>query len=172
MKIEKIKLVDNQDIICEAYFDDGSVNKLSINSFSNRRMKEDLSEIESYSIRQCENVIVIIALLASRQGGFIIVWDCFKNRVLHISEGAFTCYATIFKNQVFSFRLVSTFMHAPEFGYTICPLETNDPYSEYEFQHLNLDPNTIDNPFEQCRIDIVNNKIRFVANGQAEEITI
>ncbi len=170
MQIKKLELVMDSTTVCKAILDDGSIVELSIDSFQNERMRDDLSEVESCSIRQHEQVVIIIALLASGQCGYIIVWDCFQNKVLHISEGSFTCYATIIKKNVIALRLVSTFVHAPEFAYTVCPFEIMEPYVEREFHHLSLNPNLIKSPFDQCWIDEESDKVRFIANGQIEEV--
>ncbi|WP_303826287.1 hypothetical protein [Ruminococcus flavefaciens] len=74
--------------------------------------------------------IVFTILVASGQGGVIIVWDTEKECVTHISEAAYCQALYVFENKVFYLCDISNFVIPSHLQMYVIPLGTMDAWKE------------------------------------------
>ena len=77
-----------------------------------------------------DDYIIFTILVASSQGGVIVIWDTKKDCVVHISEGSYCLTAAIYKDRVFYLCDVCNYTMPSHYQMYSIPLYTMDSYEE------------------------------------------
>ena len=170
--LKMVRMPENGATLCEAELTDGRIVKLDKKVIDEVWGNDYVQEIEGYSVFPSGDLLVLILSVASGQGGVIVLWDYKRNKVIHISEGAFVCSVALIEDKVVSLRLVSSFTTPTHFGYTVCPIETMDAWKEFEFVPLDLDASSIKDPFRECDVEYKDGKVIFSAGNATQTVTV
>lgn len=80
--------------------------------------------------------ILIFFTTASDQGGVVFIWDTEKDEIVHVSEGAYTIAASIYKGEVFTLRYIHYWGITPYLAWSKAPAKTMDAWSETEIHKI------------------------------------
>ena len=90
---------------------------------------KDLTKTNTEEVSVSVNKQMIVGTITafSGQTGIVFVWDLLKNRIIHVSNGAYAVRSILFNNKVYSLHFVSSWGKKPEFQLHSMDFGTKDP---------------------------------------------
>lgn len=114
-----------------------------------------------------DDYIIFTILVASSQGGVIVIWDTKKDCVVHISEGSYCLTASIYKDRVFYLCDVCNYTMPSHYQMYSIPLYTMDSYKEGT-RLYNQNPCKItENNIKSIRLKVDEAGISVIVNNNA-----